>query len=42
MVFIQEIFCLKIKKWTYLINLNEYKSIRVHWIAFYVNGDNVT
>ena len=26
----------------YVINLDEYKSIRTHWIALYVNGDNVT
>ena len=26
----------------YVINLNEYKSIVTHWIALYVNGDDVT
>ena len=26
----------------YIINLDEYESIRIHWIAMYVNGDNVT
>ena len=25
-----------------MINLDEYKSIETHWIALYVNGDNVT
>ena len=25
-----------------VINLDELKSIRPHWIAFYENGDNVT
>ena len=24
------------------MNLDEYKSIAIHWIALYVNGDNVT
>ena len=32
----------KIKDSTYVINLNEYKSIETHWIALYVNSDNVT
>ena len=27
---------------TYVINLDEYKSLRTHWIALFVNGDNVT
>ena len=26
---------------TYVINLDEYKSTGNHWIAFYVNADNV-
>ena len=26
----------------YIINLDKYKSIGTHWIALYVNGDNVT
>ena len=26
----------------YVINLDEYKSIGTHWIAFYDNTDNVT
>ena len=25
-----------------IINLDKYKSIETHWIAWYVNGDNVT
>ena len=32
----------KIKDGTYIINLDEYKSIGVHWIALYVNAENVT
>ena len=32
----------KIKTGTCLINLEEYKSIRTHRIALYVNGDNET
>ena len=32
----------KIKDGAYAINLDEYESIRTHWIALYVNGDNVT
>ena len=31
----------KTKDGTYLINLDEFKSIEAHWIAFYVNGNNV-
>ena len=30
----------KIKDGTYVINLEEYKSIGTYWIALYVNGDN--
>ena len=30
----------KTKDWTYVINLDEYKSIETHWIAWYVNVDN--
>ena len=26
----------------YVINLEEYKSIGTHWIALYVNAENVT
>ena len=32
----------KIKYRVYVINLDEYKSIGTHWIALYVDGDNVT
>ena len=31
---------LKIKDGVYVINLDEYKSIGMHWIALCVNGDN--
>ena len=33
---------LKIKDEAYVTNLDECKLIGNHWIAFYVNGDNVT
>ena len=29
-----------IKDGAYLINLDEFKSIKTHWIALYVNGNN--
>ena len=32
----------KIKGGTYVINLDEYKSIGTHWIALHVNYNNVT
>ena len=32
----------KIKDGAYVINLNEYKSIGIYWIALYVNDNNVT
>ena len=32
----------KIKDETYVINLDEYELIGTHWIALYLNGDNVT
>ena len=32
----------KINDGAYVINLDEYKSIGAHWIALYVNDDNVT
>ena len=32
----------KIKDGTYIINLDEYESIVTHWIALYVNDNNVT
>ena len=31
----------KTKDRAYIINFDEYKSIGIHWIALYVNGDNV-
>ena len=38
MVFIQEI---TYPKWVDVINLDEFKSIGTHWIALYVNGNNI-
>ena len=32
----------KIKDRGYIINLDEYESIGTHWIALYVNAENVT
>ena len=32
----------KIKEGAYIINLDEYESIKTHWIAFYGNAENVT
>ena len=32
----------KVKDGIYVINLDEYKSIGTHWIAFYLNDNNVT
>ena len=32
----------KIKDGAYVLNLDESKSIETHWIALYVNVDNVT
>ena len=32
----------KIKDWAYIINLDEFESIRTHWIALYVNAENIT
>ena len=31
----------KIKDGAYVINLDEFKSIGTHWIALYVNGNNI-
>ena len=39
-LFIQEIIYLK-KDGAYVIHLGEYKSIGAHWIALYVNGNNI-
>ena len=33
---------IRIRDGARVININEYKSIGFHWIALYVNGDNVT
>ena len=33
---------LKIKNGAYVINLNEFKSIGTHWIALYVDSNNIT
>ena len=32
----------KIRDGAYIINLDEYKSRETHWIALYVNAENVT
>ena len=32
----------KIKDGTYIINLDKYESVGTHWIALYVNDNNVT
>ena len=32
---------LKIKDRKYVINLDEYKSIGTHWVALYINDNNV-
>ena len=32
----------KTKDGSYVINLDEYESIGTHWIALYMNGNNVT
>ena len=32
----------KIKDGAYAINLDEFKSVGTHWIALYVNAENVT
>ena len=31
----------KIKDGAYVLNLNQYESIGTHWIALYVNGNNI-
>ena len=30
------------KIWGFVIKPDEYESTRIHWIALYVNGENVT
>ena len=42
MVIIQEIIYLKKKDRAYKINFVGYESIGTHWIALYVNAENVT
>ena len=32
----------EIKDGTFAISLDEYKSIGVHWVSLYVNGENLT
>ena len=32
----------KIKNGAYVANLDEYESVRTHWITLYVNRDKVT
>ena len=41
MVFISEIIYQR-KNGAYVINFHEFKSIGTHWIALYVNSENVT
>ena len=31
----------RVKDGAYIVNLNKYKSIGTHWIALYVNGNNI-
>ena len=31
----------RIKNGTYVINFDEYKLMKTHWVELYVNGDNV-
>ena len=31
----------KIKHRGYVVNLDEFKSVGTHWIALYVNGNNI-
>ena len=40
LVFIQD--TINLKHGVYVINLDGYKSIGIHWINLFVNGDNVT
>ena len=41
MVFIQELMYLLQKDVAFIINPDECKLVGPHWIALYVNGDNV-
>ena len=40
MVLNQEIIYLN-KGWSYVINLDKFKSVATHWIALYVNSSNI-
>ena len=41
-MFLQKIMYLKKKKdGAYAINLDDFESIRSHWIALYMNGNNI-
>ena len=31
----------KIKNVAHVINLDEYKSMQTHWVAFHINGDSI-
>ena len=42
MMFIHQIIYLKKKDEVYVINLDEYASMRTHWIALYVDNINIT
>ena len=41
LVFIREVVYLK-KDGTCTINVGQYESVGTHWLALYVNGDNIT
>ena len=41
MAFIRNIIYLKKKNTAYVVHLDEYESVGTHWIALYVNNDNV-
>ena len=41
MVFIQEIIYLKQRVGAYIINLEKNESIESHWVALYVNAENL-
>ena len=32
----------KVKDGTYVVNLDKCKSVGIHWITLYFNGDNIT
>ena len=41
MVFILEIICLKKKYRTYIINLDEYADVSIHWIALFCKRSEI-